>query len=428
MKFAFAFNGTRGDIQPAVVLAAELRRRGHDVVFGAPPNLVGFAARTGLDAKNFGYDTRAHMNSDLVRQGPRTGTPRQRLKALAEIRNYGWAQMVEEMSELQDGCDAIVTGFTTEQIAIGYAEAAGAKLITLHHAPILANPYVSPVPGASLSLPHWLNRASWKLFDSLFWFMTRSRENRLRADLGLEPATSALAVRLVSYPTLQIQAYDAVLVPELAQSWDSMRPFVGFIDPTAEQRTLIGEDNEPEPDLLEWIADGPAPIYFGFGSMPVPDPQGLLAAITKVCADLGERALISAGWNDFEITPSANVRAIGAVDHDRVFPMCSAIVHHGGAGTTAAAARAGVPSMVCWVGSDQPFWGEIVRTMGIGTSTRLKGLDAAKLRDGLGEIAIAECRDRARAFAATLTPPDAAVAAAADAIESHVLSAERVLR
>jgi UDP:flavonoid glycosyltransferase YjiC (YdhE family) len=75
MKFAFAFNGTRGDIQPAVVLAAELRRRGHDVVFGAPPNLVGFAARTGLDAKNFGYDTRAHMNSDLAQIFLRADVP-----------------------------------------------------------------------------------------------------------------------------------------------------------------------------------------------------------------------------------------------------------------------------------------------------------------------------------------------------------------
>lgn len=319
------------------------------MVVGAPPNLCGFVAAAGLSAEPFGYDTQAHMNSDVVRTRMRTGGPRQRWQAFTEIRDLGWSQAISDMSVLGAGADAILTGFVTEQIAAPFAESVGAACISVHHAPIRPNSAVSPVPAAVSGLPPALNRASWWLTDTAMWLLTRDRQNALRRELGVD-GTVARSPR----DRLEIQAYDPLLCPELVAEWSDDRPFVGFLGLSGEQRRRIAADTA-DAELLDWVRTGTEPVYFGFGSMPVPDPAAVVGAIVTACDRLGVRALISTGWADLAPSDAENVRVVGALDHEQILPLCRVAVHHGGAGTTAAAMRAGIPSLVCWVGSDQPF-------------------------------------------------------------------------
>ncbi|WP_369375051.1 glycosyltransferase [Promicromonospora sp. Populi] len=166
--------------------------------------------------------------------------------------------------------------------------------------------------------------------------------------------------------------------------------------------------------------------------MPVADPPGLLAAVAAACADLGVRALVSAGWNDFSAAGGGDgagragldekrVRVVGSVDHARVLPRCRAAVHHGGAGTTGAVLRAGLPAVVGWYSADQPIWGELLREAGVGVARRASTLP----RPGVLTTALSEVLDdataaRATALGARLVPPDRAVAAAADAVSGGV--------
>jgi UDP:flavonoid glycosyltransferase YjiC (YdhE family) len=417
MRFVLAFNGTRGDIQPAVVLGAELLRRGHQVVFGAPPNLVEFAAKAGLDARPFGYDTRAHINSDVIREGVRTGGLITRIRALAEIRDHGWNQMVDEMFELAVGADAIVTGFTTAQVAFAFAQRDDIPFFVLHHAPVTENPFVSPFPGAPLTLPARVNEVSWAAVTAAFWLLTKGRENRLRHRLGLESAKQPMPSRTRAYGAVEIQAYDPVFCPDLPRVWGARRPLVGFIDLPAGLRVRIGAD-DVDPVTDTWIDSGSPPIYFGFGSMPVPDPAALLTAIDEACETLGQRALVCAGWNDFDAISTERMRVVGTIDHDRVFTRCRAVVHHGGAGTTSAAVRAGKPALVCWLGSDQPFWGLQLERMGAGASTPLKALDVDVLKENLEVILGDAYAERAAEVASCLIPADHAAAGAVDLIEN----------
>lgn len=418
MRLVLAFNGTRGDIQPAVVLGAELKRRGHDVVFGAPPNLVDFAIRAGLDARPFGYDTRAHMNSELIRDGMRTGGPLKRLRALAKIRDHGWNQMVEEMFDLSIDADAIVTGFTTQQLAFAFAERDSIPFFALHHAPVTENPFVSPLPGAALTIATRINTAAWAAFDAAFWLITKDRENRLRERLGIgRPVARMLPQRMADYGAIEIQAYDPVFCPKLPPVWGERRPLVGFVGLPEDLRNRIGAD-DLDPDVDEWIENGTPPIYFGFGSMPVRESAALLTTIEQTCDALGERALVSAGWNDFEQISSDRMRVVGAIDHDRTFARCRVVVHHGGAGTTATAIRAGKPALVCWVGSDQPFWGLQLERLGVGASTRLKGIGAPELTEKLRVVLSETFADRAKELAPCLIAPEQATHAAADLIEA----------
>ena len=164
------------------------------------------------------------------------------------------------------------------------------------------------------------------------------------------------------YGTLQIQTYDEVCFPGLEADWAKLhesRPFVGTLS--------MGLDTDADDEVASWIAAGTPPICFGFGSMPLESAADTVAMIASVCAELGERALICSGWTDYSDGPQFDhVKVVGAVSYEKIFPHCRAVVHHGGSGTTAAALRAGVPSLILWMAGDQPFWGAQLKRLKVG--------------------------------------------------------------
>ena len=417
MKFAFALMGSRGDVQPALPVALELRRRGHEVAVGVAPNLVPLAARLGLDPVPVGQDSRALLESDTVRVHKRSRNPMTRLRAHQEMAAYGWDELREGLLGLTDGADAVVAGLLGQEVGSAVAEARDCGFAALHYFPVRPNGVVPVLPRGGPRV----QRAVWEAGLGLRWAVTRSAENAQRRALGLPPAVVRLQDRLRDRGAVEVQAYDPVLVPGLAEEWGVNSPFVGFLALADDDRALLGESAD---DVSDWLAAGDPPVYVGFGSMPVRDPAGLLAAVSGACADLGLRALVSAGWNVFDTdartgTGAAgdHVRVVGPVDHATVLPRCAAAVHHGGAGTTAAALRAGIPSVVGWYSADQPIWGRLVERAGAGTSRKVSALDRDTLRAALREVLSPEVVGRAAAVGGALVPAEVAVKAAADAVE-----------
>ncbi|PUB24525.1 UDP:flavonoid glycosyltransferase YjiC (YdhE family) [Promicromonospora sp. AC04] len=431
-----ALVGSRGDVQPALAVALELRRRGHDVVTGVAPNLVPLAERLGLDPVPLGIDSAALLGSDLVRRDMRSAHPVRRVRALRAVAAAGWDELRTGLLALLDdvgGADTVVTGLLGQEVAAAVAERRGLGMAALHYCPVRANRVVSPVsgvrgPGAT--------RAVWGLGERVRWDLTRRAENAQRAELGLGATRVHLPTRLRDAGAVEIQAYDPVLVPGLADEWGPRRPFTGFLALDDDARARLGEagsgpDAEPgaaldaglDAGLEGWLDDGDPPVYVGFGSMPVADPPALLAAVDAACAELGVRALVSAGWNDFSAAGGADgvdekrVRVVGAVDHAAVLPRCRAAVHHGGAGTTGAVLRAGLPAVVGWYSADQPMWGDLLRGAGVGVARRASTLaQPGVLAGALSEVLDDATAARAAALGSRLVPADRAVAAAADAI------------
>ena len=178
---------------------------------------------------------------------------------------------------------------------------------------------------------------------------------------------------------LEIQAYDELFFPGLAAEWGGIRPFVGAL--TMELPTATDDE------VSSWIAAGTPPIYFGFGSMPVDSPADAVPTISEVCAELGERALISSGvWDLDDAADGDHVKLVGAVNHAAVFPACRAVVHHGGAGTTAAGIRAGLPTLILWVGADQPIWAKQVERLKVGAYGRFSKMTGESLRAALTSV------------------------------------------
>jgi UDP:flavonoid glycosyltransferase YjiC (YdhE family) len=180
---------------------------------------------------------------------------------------------------------------------------------------------------------------------------------------------------------------------------------------------------DTDDEVASWIAAGPPPIYFGFGSMPqcsaVDSVTETVTMIAAACGQLGERALVCSTWGDLSHVPHfEHVKVVPVVNFAATFPACRALVHHGGAGTTAAGLRAGVPAVILWTLPDQPIWGAQLKRQGLGTVRRLSSTTAHSLVSDLRTILAPQYAIRARQFAGQMSKPADSVTNAADLLEN----------
>ena len=414
MRFVLAGYGTRGDVQPCAAVGCELQRRGHEVLMAVPPDMLGFAEAAGLAAAAYGLDTHvmldAHRNfwRDLFGNFWRTRDLLKVWREAWEPGNRSWGEMSTTLTSLAKGADLLVTGMAYQEVVADVAEYHNVPLATLDHMPLRPNGHLLPY------LPVPLGRFAMTVFEWLIWLLWKNVQDTQRRELGLPKAKSPAPRRLTQRGSLEIQVYDEVCFPGLAAEWakwNGQRPFVGAL--TLELPTDADEE------IASWIAAGTPPIYFGFGSIPVESPADTLNMIAAACSELGERALVSSGWTDFSDLPHfEHVKVVGAVNHTAIFPACRAVVHHGGAGTTAAGLRAGVPTLVLWLLGDQPIWGATVKRLKVGTARRFPSTTQESLVADLRTILAPEYVARAREFATRMTKPAESVAAAADLLEN----------
>jgi UDP:flavonoid glycosyltransferase YjiC (YdhE family) len=417
MKFVLAFYGTRGDVEPGVAVGRELRRRGHDVCMAVSPDLVGLAEAAGLAAVDYGPDVQAWLESTrnfwtfFFRNFWRIGDVRAFLRESREPGTQCWGEMSAMLTSLTDGADLLVTGMSYQELAVNVAEYRGIPLATVLWFPIRVNGRLVP------TLPPSFIRSAMRVYEWLVWRGVKKVEDAQRRELGLPRATGPAPRRIAERGSLEIQAYDEVCFPGLAAEWAKWngqrppkRPFVGTL--TLESPT------DSDEEVASWIAAGTPPICFGFGSIPVESAADTLAMIGKACARLGERALVCAAASDFSSAPhDAHVKVVGTMNYAAAFPVCRAVVHHGGAGTTAASLRAGVPTLILWMADVQVIWGAAVKRLKVGTARRFSTTTERSLVEDLGTILAPHYVARAREIAARMTKPAESVAAAADLVE-----------
>ena len=418
MKLVLASYGTRGDVEPCVVVGRELLRRGHDVRMAVPPDSVGFAEGAGLATAAYGLDTQAWLDvyrnfwTSFFRNFWRIQDLRKLWREMWELSDQSWAQMNTTLTSLADGADVLFAGQSYQEPAANVAEHYDIPLVTLHHVPMRANGQLVSI------LPSPLARSAMTAFDWLAWRLNKKVEDAQRRELGLPKATGPSPRRIADRGSLEIQGYDEVCFPGLAAEWakwDGQRPFVGAL---TMELTTVADD-----EVASWIAAGTPPICFGFGSMPVESPADTVEMISAACAELGERALVCAGSSDFSDVPHFDhVKVVGAVNYAAVFPACRAVVHHGGSGTTAASLRAGVPTLILSMDINQTLWGGQVKRLKVGTGRRFSATTRESLVADLRRILAPQYATRARALGARMTKPAESVVKAADLVESFARS------
>jgi UDP:flavonoid glycosyltransferase YjiC (YdhE family) len=377
MKVVIAAYGSRGDTEPFAALARELLRRGHDVRLAVAPAMVAFVESAGLAAVPFGPESLASA---------RTQAPQDPANAVLDQKQYlfrAMEQWATTLTALAREADLLVTGRVEQQLAANVAEYYGIPLAVLHF-----------YPGAHLRQIGWVGDA-----------MEQAEAAHRRA-LGLADSAGH------SSRPLEIQAYDEFCFPAEPADENGCRPFVGTL--TLELPTDVDDE------VLSWIAAGTPPIYFGFGSgVWLQHPAHTLTLISVACARLGERALVCAGASDFGNVPlSDQVKVVGAMNHAAIFPACRAVVHQGGAGTTAAGMRAGVPTLILWhPTNDQQIWADAVTRLKVGSGRAFSASNLGSLVADLQAILDPQCIARAREVAARVTAPTESAAGAADLLE-----------
>jgi UDP:flavonoid glycosyltransferase YjiC (YdhE family) len=414
MKFVLASYGSRGDVEPYVAVGRELLHRGHEVRMAVAPDLVGFVEAAGLAAVAYGLDTRRWLDvhrdfwtrffgnfwriRDLVRLWREVWEPVSKC----------WEEIGTTLRSVADGADVLFTGLSFQEPAANVAEYYDIPLVTLHYVPVRPNGHLVPI------LPAPLGRSAMTAYEWLGWRLAKKFEDTQRRELGLPKATRPAPQRITERRSLEIQAYDEVCFPGLAAEWakwNGHRPFVGAL--TMELPTDTDED------VASWIAAGTPPIYFGFGSIAVESPSDTLAMISGACAQLGERALVCAGWSDFsDVSHLEHVKVVGAVKFADTFPACRAVVHHGGAGTTAASLRAGVPTLILSTDLNQTLWGARVKRLKVGSSRRFSATTQKSLVSDLRRILAPQYVTRAREIASRMTKSAGSIVAAADLVEN----------
>jgi len=411
VKVAIAVHGTRGDIEPAGAVALELLRRGHQVNLAVPPNLLEFAASAGLPAAvSYGVDSHQQLDADLFRDLHTVRNPVTVLRESQEYIAQGYPEMSETLAELAADADLILTGTTYQDVAGNVAEYHDIPLAALHYFPFRANRQLLAVP---IPLPMPVVKRGFAVVEWGHWRLSKKAEDAQRVSLGLPPATVRSTRRMQDRGALEIQAYDEVLFPGLSAELGPDKPLVGSMS--------MQLSTDTDTDVMAWIADGTPPIYFGFGSMPVQAPADAVAMIGRVCAELGERALISAGvWDLDDLPADRHVKVVGPVNHAAVFPRCRVLVHHGGAGTTAAGVRSGVPAVVLWVSADQPVWANRIDRLKLGAAHRFSSTNERVLGKALRTALRPDYQMRARAAATRMVQPADSAARTADLLEQAV--------
>jgi UDP:flavonoid glycosyltransferase YjiC (YdhE family) len=297
--------------------------------------------------------------------------------------------------EACEGSDVIVSGLGGLFVGQALAEKLGVPFVQAYLYPFSPTREFPGVltPVSQTPLTSWLNAPSHRATQQMLWQTTRSADAAVRVEvLGLKPSTFwGPFAALGGMDHLSLYGYSEHVIP-MPRDWPSHNLVTGywFLDPSEEWR--------PPAELVAFLETGPPPVYVGFGSMGSKNPEATADLVLESLQRTGQRGVLSSGWGG--LTKSdlpGSVCMVGSIPHAWLFPRMTAIVHHGGAGTTAAALSAGAPSIVTPVMGDQSFWARRVSDLGVGPKSVVRRkLTVERLTKAI-ETAVSDDAMRARA-------------------------------
>jgi sterol 3beta-glucosyltransferase len=427
MRIAILGEGTRGDIWPLIALGAHMTRRGHEVAVVGSEEFRTMAGAAGSRFVALPASRSAYLASDEGQRSLRRGALTQMRGTQSFLRLHRKG-IEDALIDATEGADALVAGHNVQDLAQSLAIARGIPQAVVNLFPLGPTAEFAPPMLTTRRLPvPALRLASHRLLIHLWWRGNLDAQRSLARRLGLSrPPRSSL--HLCNDPrTLVLQAFSPSVLAK-PSDWPDNWPLTGFWRlPSAVRGPL--DEGLPD-DLAAWIDAGEPPVFLGFGSMPMLDPDGFLAMASEVTASLGVRAVVnmpSADDDGPSADQSEHLRTVGAVNHERLLTRCLAAVHHGGAGTLAASLRAGLATMVCSVWADQPFWGKRLEMLGAGVHVPFKRLDAHRLEAGLRTLLSDPVRERAAALGTAIRAEGDGTEVAAQLLDDWLCTAKPLL-
>jgi sterol 3beta-glucosyltransferase len=418
MRFTLFTLGSRGDTQPYMALGRALQAQGQSVTLCGPENFGPLVRAVGLGFAPLPWDTQEALKDKGLRE-----------RLLKDDALGFFLNVRDQVLERKQGmnaaliaaardADVLVGASTTDEGLTLLGRALGKSVVYTELSPLTpSSAYASIVLGPdSLGplnyLSHWVSRQAW-------WRINRPAAAALIQAL---PAGRAAASAPLLAPSLKALASGAKILhgfsPALFPTpvdWKEASHYAGgaWRLERADAQALPGDHHDA--GFAAWLEDGPPPIYLGFGSMPAAEGGDLLELAGDVAEILDLRVVLGMGWSaapasDCELPEGVAISA--DCDHGWLFDRCCAVAHHGGAGTTHAAAAAGLPQVVCPFFGDQPFWARRVRKAGAGRVLPFRRLGAEALARALASALEGPCQEAAASLAAKIQAEPGAAGAA----------------
>ncbi|THW18319.1 UDP-Glycosyltransferase/glycogen phosphorylase [Aureobasidium pullulans] len=425
--------GSRGDVQPFVALGKVLKEQyGHRVRLATHPVFRDFVTENGLEFFNIGGDPSELMAFMVKNPGLmpgfdvlRSGDVGKRRKEISTMIKGCWRSCIESgdgtgvaaddntTEEWMRNTDASDKPFIADAIIanppsfahIHCAEKLGCPLhvmFTMPYSPTQAFPHPLANIQSTNADPHLTNFISYTLVEMLTWQGLGDVINRFRVkDLSLDPISLIWAPGMLTRLRIpHTYCWSPALIPK-PKDWGNQISISGFYF------LSLASNFTPPADLKAFLDAGPPPIYIGFGSIVLDDPNGMTKLIFDAVRKTGQRALVSKGWGGFgadELGIPEGVFMLGNVPHDWLFKHVSCVVHHGGAGTTAAGIACGVSTVIVPFFGDQPFWGAMVAKAGAGPDPiNHKDLTADNLAEAIDKALEPATRERAQDLANSIS-------------------------
>jgi vancomycin aglycone glucosyltransferase len=398
MRVLLSTFGSRGDVEPMAGLAVQLRALGADLVVCAPPDqeFADLLDRAGVPLAPAFTPVRRWVADAMANRPPMSLPERAAMVLSAQF---------EAISAAAEGCDAVLaTGLfpstaaarcVAEQRGVPYVYAGFCPLFlpSTHHRPFAYPGHAHPPEVTD-------NRALWERDVQTMNALFGEAMNTHRASIGLPTVANVRDHVFTDRPWL---ASDPTLSP-----W---RPTE--LRAVVQTGAWILPDERPLPPALEaFLGAGDPPVYVGFGSMPMEALKAAAREAVEAVRAHGRRVILAHGWADLTLTDDRDdAFAVGDVNQQALFGRVTGVVHHGGAGTTTAAARAGAPQVVVPQIADQPYWAARVAGLGIGVAHDGPTPTFESLSAALSAALTPETRAHAAAVAGAIRADGAAVAA-----------------
>lgn len=345
--------GSRGDVEPYVGLGTGLAQAGFDVAIATHDTFRDLVIGAGLEHRSVAGDPSELVHSVMGHRWLDSGkNPVSLAKRLRELAQPLMAEYLANTEAAVADADAVV--FSVLGVAAYHVAeqrdipAIGGWLTPMSRTREYRNPMVSFLPA----------HVGHVAFDQIMWQFVRRDMNEWRTSLGLEPFPWHGPYRTIIEQRMPvIYGFSPTLVPRPTDWPDHLVITGAWFRPRTD---------ELDDDLEAFLDAGPPPVYVGFGSRSDRDVEARSAEVIKAIRIAGVRAVLSTGWGGLTATEHDNIISVGETNHEALFPRCAAVVHHGGAGTTHAGARAGVPSVVVPAFADQFFWADRIATIDAG--------------------------------------------------------------
>ena len=385
MKIAITTVGTRGDLQPYIALGLGLKKSGHEVLIVSAKNEESFVRNYGLDFYALDVDIQKIMERGDVQEMAKGSNPLKFIISHLKGSKSLKALMVKTQGEIWNACQNADLIIFHPGMPLGFflAKEKNKKAILATPFPVVATKnYPSILFYALPKLGSYYNLLTHFIFDKVFWALAKSpikefwkNSIKTRANFDISPLKQQ-----IKSGGLVLNGYSELLFSN-SKEWTNNIHTTGSWIIETEPNFL------PPKDINDFINNGETPIYIGFGSMKDPSTfSKTLAIIIETLGITNQRAIVGLGWtkNDYKEMLPDNIFLVESVPHTWLFPKMKIVIHHGGAGTTAAGLRAGKPTIIISHNADQPAWGQRVFELGVGSKPIKKtNLSADKLANAI---------------------------------------------